>query len=203
MEEVTVAERGSFEWVFEGVVNGLLSGEHEISGMDTALSQADEANGNAEYAETFLVGLEVCRIWYEANRSTYGIASNLTSGNSRYAAINRRLVNQRKENNRFALSRRQNLLLLGYMRASGATAISKPLLDPIAMCIREIMGWPFYERSRPVTLERTYRILHKRGTGLRKKLDPEYKEKNGHDEAMILGEELFDEIHATRTVLVG
>ena len=65
------------------------------------------------------------------------------------------------------------------------------------------MGLPYYELSRPATLERIYRILHKRGTGLRKKLDPEYKEKNGHDEAMILGEELFDEIHATRTVLVG
>ena len=198
-----MAARGSFEWVFDGVIKGLLSGEHEISGMERALTKADEANENAEYAETFLVGLEVCRIWYDANRSTYGIASNLTSGNSKHAAVNQRLVDQRKENNRFALSRKQNLLLLGYMRASGATTISKPLLDPIAMCIRGIMGLPYYELSTPAILERVYRILHKRGTGLRKKLDPEYKERNGDDEAMILGEEFFGEIHATRTVLVG
>lgn len=194
---------GSFESVLEEVVKGLLANEHEIVGMDFALQDADKAGIEPEYAETFLVGLESCRIWYDANRWRYGMASNLTSGNSRYSAKNRRLIEERNDVSRFGRAERENLLLLGYMRKCGTKTVSKRFLDPLAMCIREILGLPYYERNRKVTQERVYRVLHKRGSGFRRRCDPNYKERNGQDRAMTEGEDFFDEIHATRTVLVG
>ena len=183
----------SFEAVLADIVRWLAEDSIELPGLDDALDAAEDAGVDRELAATFLIGLEATKTWYAVNRGAYDLARNLTDGNSRYSARHAELIVERKELNRSAFHRRQNLILFGYMDACGSSRISKPYIDPLAECIREILALPDYASEGVDVKERVYKVLHKRGSALR----------NSDLRTIREARELFQEIHATRTVLAG
>lgn len=178
--------------------NGLLV-DHKF---EETMDRIEEVGIDKSFASTFLIGYMATIAWYEANRTIYLGAKISTDGNSRYAARNVRMVEERGQHNRFTLVDRQNLILLGYMYACGAKTVSKPFLAPLTESIQSILELPDYAVKGDDPEEKVYRLMNKRGNGLRRRMDRDFKNKNGQDLGMIEGRKRFKIIHSIRTGLL-
>lgn len=186
--------------IAQKIVANAQTGREPIAGFSACVRAAEQGGIDPLYAQTFLIGLQACREWYQENRSSYEMAKfgeeirrnrdgTVTSSHSIWA-------DWREEYNRFTREEKEVLLLLGYMQACKAQTVSKRYLAPLTSCIQEILELPDYEEQGYDPEDRVYRLLWKRGNDFRKKLNPEFKSKNGHDAGMQKGETFFREIHS-------